>query len=458
MTCVRRHIQMSEKRYKHVKKLLQKIGPGFCAAKWYNATIWLSNGRTASCHHPEAHNVPLDELKQDPRALHNTKFKLQQRLAMLQGDRPDECGYCWRIEDADNIQYSDRIFKSEIYTDKQIKQISNFPWDKPIDPKTLEISFDNLCNLSCSYCNAEFSTTWNNDIRVNGNYKNLKTKEGKTYDHPFEFNEKIIKIENIYVQKFFEWFDKSLRKNLEELRITGGEPTMSPHFWKFVSKYHNEKFKFSVNSNMQMTKKRLDKLVDCSQQFKHFELYTSNESHGKVAEMIRYGLNYNTWINNLKYFSKYAKYHKIHIMMTINALCLFGIESFLDDIMRLKQSVNNTDQFILSINILRFPSFQSVNILPQVIKQERADVIQRWVDANNNNMISFETANLHRLISYLNNVDRSYEDTDSWEDKYSDFKNFYNQYCKRRNIDFIDIFSIHPDFIKWWEDLPETNS
>ena len=107
---------------------------------------------------------------------------------------------------------------------------------------------------------------------------------------------------------------------------------------------------------------------------------------------------------------------------------------------------------------MRFPSFQSVNILPQVIKQERADVIQRWVDANNNNMISFETANLRRLISYLNNVDRSYEDTDSWEDKYSDFKNFYNQYCKRRNIDFIDIFSIHPDFIKWWEDLPETNS
>ena len=42
------------------------------------------------------------------------------------------------------------------------------------------------------------------------------------------------------------------------------------------------------------------------------------------------------------------------------------------------------------------------------------------------------------------------------EDKYSDFKNFYNQYCKRRNIDFIDIFGIHTDFIKWWENLPET--
>ena len=337
---------MSEKRYKHVKKLLQKIGPGFCAAKWYNATIWLSNGRTASCHHPRAHSVSLAEIEQDPSALHNTKFKMKQRLAMQQGDRPDECGYCWRIEDADNIQYSDRIFKSEIYTNKQIKQVSNFPWDKPIDPKTLEISFDNLCNLSCSYCNAEFSTTWNNDIKVNGNYENLKTKEGKTYDHPFEFNEKIIKIENIYVQKFFEWFDKSLRKNLDELRITGGEPSMSPHFWKFIEICKDEKFKFSVNSNMQMTGKRLQQLINCSKKFKHFELYTSNESYGKIAEMIRHGLNYHAWLDNIKYFSKYATYHKLHIMMTVNALCLFGIERFLDDVVMLKQQVKNVNQFI----------------------------------------------------------------------------------------------------------------
>ena len=35
----------------------------FCAAKWYNATIWLGSGQTTSCHHPPAHAIDIDEIK-----------------------------------------------------------------------------------------------------------------------------------------------------------------------------------------------------------------------------------------------------------------------------------------------------------------------------------------------------------------------------------------------------------
>jgi hypothetical protein len=31
---------------------LNSLSPSMCAAKWYDATIWLYSGRTASCHHP----------------------------------------------------------------------------------------------------------------------------------------------------------------------------------------------------------------------------------------------------------------------------------------------------------------------------------------------------------------------------------------------------------------------
>ena len=36
-------------------RVIDKISPSFCGAKWYNATIWLNSGSTASCHHPPAH-------------------------------------------------------------------------------------------------------------------------------------------------------------------------------------------------------------------------------------------------------------------------------------------------------------------------------------------------------------------------------------------------------------------
>ena len=47
----------------------------FCAAKWYNATIWLGSGQTTSCHHPPAHHVTEKEVIINPAALHNTKQK-----------------------------------------------------------------------------------------------------------------------------------------------------------------------------------------------------------------------------------------------------------------------------------------------------------------------------------------------------------------------------------------------
>jgi radical SAM protein with 4Fe4S-binding SPASM domain len=265
------------------KEIINSISPSFCAAKWYNATVWLSNGRTASCHHPIAHNISVEDVENDPSALHNTEHKKQMRKLMLEGKRPAECSYCWRVEDnGDSDIYSDRIYKSMIYSNKDVKALKDLPFDQNIDPKTLEISFDNLCNLSCTYCNQEFSSTWMNDLKIGGHYMDLKTPGARTYTHSnVSFAGK--DDENVYITKFFEWYDRSLKDNLQELRVTGGEPSRSPYFWKLVDKIKDPKFAFAVNSNLIMDAGRLAKLVNCSNKFKKFDLYTSCESYGKHA-------------------------------------------------------------------------------------------------------------------------------------------------------------------------------
>ena len=93
------------------KDFLNNVGCGFCLAKWTQVTIHLASGLTHSCHHVGAHKIPLEELKDNPSALHNTKEKKMRRKEMLAGKRPDECDYCWRIEDNTN-EFSDRILKS----------------------------------------------------------------------------------------------------------------------------------------------------------------------------------------------------------------------------------------------------------------------------------------------------------------------------------------------------------
>ena len=106
-------VQGIDQYLKNTKEKLNKVSPSFCLAKWNQVTIHLNNGTTHSCHHCNAHKIPLDELKLNPSALHNTIEKKKTRKMMLDGERPSECNFCWRVEDLkdDNV-YSDRIKKS----------------------------------------------------------------------------------------------------------------------------------------------------------------------------------------------------------------------------------------------------------------------------------------------------------------------------------------------------------
>ena len=79
--------------HKKVKEKLDEVGCGFCLAKWTQVTLHLQNGHTHSCHHPDTHKIPLDELENNPSALHNTEFKKLKRKEMLEGGRPKECDY-----------------------------------------------------------------------------------------------------------------------------------------------------------------------------------------------------------------------------------------------------------------------------------------------------------------------------------------------------------------------------
>ena len=102
------------------QQVLDNISPSFCGAKWYNATIWLGSGMTTSCHHPPAHRVSEQAVVDNPRALHNTQQKKQDRKDMQAGDRPAGCEYCWKIEDMGRNAISDRVYKSKIYKIKDL--------------------------------------------------------------------------------------------------------------------------------------------------------------------------------------------------------------------------------------------------------------------------------------------------------------------------------------------------
>jgi len=215
------------------KDFLNNVGCGFCLAKWTQVTIHLASGLTHSCHHVGAHKIPLEELKDNPSALHNTKEKKMRRKEMLAGKRPDECDYCWRIEDNTN-EFSDRILKSASnwsQIDKDI--ISTSTGDEDIYPRAVEVSFSNVCNFKCAYCGPAFSSKWTEEIKAEGPYKLHQKPYNaiKTHEVPIPERE-----ENPYIEAFWKWFPEAVT-HMHTFRITGGEPLLSKHTFKVVDYY-----------------------------------------------------------------------------------------------------------------------------------------------------------------------------------------------------------------------------
>lgn len=437
---------------------LNSISPSFCAAKWYNASLHLGHGYTNSCHLPLPHPIELEELKSNPSALHNTAFKKKIRKMMLEGIRPAECSYCWKVEDISPSTVGDRVFKSRIYSDEDISKLKDLPWDADVNLKTVEVSFDRTCNFACSYCNTGYSTTWGKDIETNGPYQKFKTSSAGAYQADGSWADKFGKYNdaNPYVQAFIEWWPE-LSSELQELRITGGEPSASHNFWRFldfVKEHPAPNLRLAVNSNLGVNDKLLDKLINMSKELpiKEFDLYTSNESYGAHAEYIRDGLVYETWRNNLIRTIEEGNFRKVICMMTINSLCLYSITEFMDDMFELKEKYGPFNPGI-DLNILRWPAFMSPTNLPKSEKIKLYEKISTWFSNKKDSplMLDYEKAQIQRVLEYIGNIDQGHVETE--EDQslhFHDFKSFYDQYDKRRGKDFRKTF---PELTEWYNSL-----
>ena len=437
------------------QQVLDPISASFCGAKWYNATIWLGSGMTTSCHHPPAHRINEQEIKLYPSRIHNTREKKQDRAEMQQGERPSGCEYCWRIEDMGRDAVSDRVYKSRIYTKEALNEASGMDPDRDVNLKTLEISFDRTCQLACSYCNPAFSSTWVRDIHRNGPYRDLVSDGRNHFTHEHSDSQLYtLHEDNPYITAFFDWWERDLHQTLTELRITGGEPLMSGYTWRLVDWFRDNPgrsgVRLAVNSNLGMEWSTIQRLLDSCKDIE-LDVYTSNEALGAHAEYIRDGLVWHTWMENMTAIMQSRKVRALHVMCTINALCLESLPEFLTQLLTWKsQWGKNFPSFTL--NILRFPGFQSPLVLPDSTRMHHRDRLQKWLQnfANHAMLHEHEHNHVQRLIDYLDVVKTPHSDAFDMPRLLNDFRSFYQQYDRRRNKSFADTF---PDLKDWFDGL-----
>ena len=229
---------------------------------------------------------------------------------------------------------------------------------------------------------------------------------------------------------------------------------MSGDTWKLLDWFKENKgrskTRLAINSNLGMEYDVIERAIDACEGT-DLDIYTSNEALGTHAEYIRDGLNYGQWEYNMERIITSKKLRGLHVMCTINALCLESLPEFLTRLMEWKNKYGQ-DFPNFTLNILRFPSFQSPLILPDSIRTHHKERLQAWLDTWTNNVAlqEHERNHVQRLIDYLDVVKTPHSDAFDMPKLHNDFKQFFTQYDQRRGKNFAETF---PQLNDWYNDI-----
>lgn len=439
---------------------LNEVSPSFCLAKWFNVSIHIPTGQTHSCYHPRSHKIPLEEVVIDVSALHNTKYKKEQRKLMLEGQRPPECSFCWETED-NGRSLSDRAYRSkDIYEEGIIEEAKQLGFEGNARPRYVEVNFNQACNFRCTYCSPHLSTAWQQDIERNGAYiLSDRWHNDLTWVKKLNIDNGL---DNPYLKAFWHWLP-DIYPTLHTFRMTGGEPLMDKNTFRmfdYVKDHPKPDLHLSITSNCCPPGDQWNKFMSEMKEItdreaiEHFMLFCSLDSWGKQAEYIRDGLIFDTLYKNITEYLRDSKKHSLTFIITFNVLSYPRFFKYIENILKLRQEYNTDRQLIWwDVPQLSSPEWMDPRLAPEMVSELEHTLTfmqahkETW-GTRFKGFKDFEIDKVQRLIDWIKG---------SIFDNETALKNFYlyfKEHDKRRGTDFCQIF---PELNMLWEKSKKLN-
>lgn len=439
------------------EQMKQDLGPALCLAKWKQVSLHLQTGLNNSCYHPPLHAIDPQAIALNPGALHNTEHKKAQRVIMLQNEKPAECSYCWNME-AEN-KLSDRHYRSgEPWAAVDFEKIKNSTGlEDDVIPSYVEVNFNNACNLRCSYCSPQFSSSWADESNRHGAYPTSRPHNAPEH---FSGNRRIIpnKEANPYVDAFWAWWP-TLYPELKHFRMTGGEPLLDKNTYRvfdYVLANPKPDLHLNVTSNFSVDEKSWQKYLGYVKQLcqegnlEHYMQYVSLDGWGSQAEYIRDGMDFDlVWDRVNQFLAEVPSYNSLTFIVTMNNLSVTSLENLFAGILGLRKVYSTTYQRVwFDTPVLREPAWQSLQILPEPYA-DKLEHLWAWMirqietpEAPFHGFKDYELARLDRDIAWM----RTAQGQDHSVAK-ADFYRFFSEHDKRRGTDFLATF---PEMKAWW--------
>ena len=371
-----------------------------CQLKWSWSTIYLTEGRTASCHRVMFDNIP------DDFDFHNTPKKIKARQKMLKGEWPgDGCEYCRDIEYAGG--QSDRITNLDTWEFEGPKELEQDPTAVNVTPRILEIYFNNTCNLKCTYCGPYFSSLWNDENKRYGDPIYV-------IDDKFEENK----------AKCFKWISDN-SKELHQLNVLGGEPLYQDEFDQLLDVLEENpapNLTLTFFSNLAVAPDKLTEKIDRietlinNKHIKKLEITASLDCWGAEQEFARYPINLKRWEKNFNYVLE-KDWITIVIGSTITPLTIWTLDQLFEKINKWNEirdvwwygnSINNINHFFIDIFGDVFTDYfdRAISLMPDRESEHRS--AKKYLEGIRNQARSKEPnlTEIKNLYVFLDKMDQ----------------------------------------------------
>jgi organic radical activating enzyme len=338
----------------------------------------------------------------------------------------------------------------------------NAEWDADITPSYVEVNFNNACNLACSYCSPQFSSTWQQETDRHGAYP---TSIPHNAPEHFAGDRKSIPVRehNPYVEAFWQWWP-TLYPELEHFRMTGGEPLLDRNTYRvfdYVLANPKSNLHLNVTSNFSVDEKSWQRYLAYTKQLcqegvvEHFMQYISLDGWGRQAEYMRHGMNFDlVWSRVNQFLTEVPSRNSVTFIVTMNNLSVTSLPELLDGIIELRKKHSSTYQRVwFDTPVLRQPAWQSLQLLPEsyAAQLEKLKIsMQHGIETEATRLHGFkdyEISRLDRDIAWMRDGQRL--DSAYLQRNKADFYRFFTEADHRHGTDFLSVF---PEMSAWWKE------
>ena len=387
----------------------------FCVMPFCHVNI-KQEGKVSACwRYPDKIG---DYTAQTVQEIWNGKEIKELRRQLLNNERPVGCRSCWDMEDSGvrSTRLQTAIDYQNIMNIEKAIQTTTDDFSMPLTGlKSIELRFDNICNLMCRHCSPDYSSKWEVTVKKNTRLRNKMIQFGtfRKSDTHVNLNQTII-----------DEIGHTISPNLVELMLAGGEPLYHERHYDFIKSMipYASKIKLSYNSNLTTLDYKGNSILDLWKQFKKVDLRVSIDGDPNCYHYVRAHSGLSTIEENIKLAQREPNI-RISATCTTSLLNITRIVSIVEYFLSLGTYFH--------ASLVQYPRALNPKLLPRQIKEKITTEWNDWIDNIDINiqrcvklLPTTDIESHRRNILKFGQIVVDYMNSEDWHDYWSEFVDY----------------------------------